>query len=113
MKPAIALLLLLATAAVAAPVDQEIDYLLNFVAGSGCTFLRNNSAHDSADAADHLRNKYATGKRWVSSAEQFIDRIATGSSISGKPYRVSCDEIETNTGAWLHQALEQHRALES
>ena len=100
MKPAIALLLLLATAVAAEPADQEIDYLLSFVAGSGCTFLRNNSAHDSADAADHLRNKYARGKRWVSSAEQFIDRIATGSSFSGEPYRVRCDEIETNSGEW-------------
>jgi hypothetical protein len=104
------LLLVLATAVAAAPVDPEVDYLLNFIADSGCTFIRNDSPNDSAAAADHLRYKYQRGQRWVDSADQFIDRIASGSSISGKPYRVRCGEVERNSAEWLRQALNQHRA---
>jgi hypothetical protein len=80
------------------------------VANSGCDFFRNNSLHDPVSAADHLRYKYRHGKRWVKTAEQFIDRIASGSSISGKPYHVNCNGVESDSGEWLHQALARHRA---
>ena len=33
--------------------DSEIRYLLDYVAGSGCVFLRNGDSHDASDAADH------------------------------------------------------------
>jgi hypothetical protein len=110
MKPILVLLLTLASTAFAATVDQEVDYLLGYVAISGCTFIRNDSPHEPADAADHLRNKYKRGRRWVDSAEQFIDRIASGSSLSGKPYRVTCGNTEMDSGEWLHGALDQYRA---
>ena len=93
----------------AATAEQEVDYLITFVADSGCAFYRNDNFHESVDAADHLRNKYQRGKGWVNSAEQFIDRIASESSFSGKPYRVICEGLEMTSGHWLHQALEQHR----
>ena len=89
--------------------DQEIQYLLEFVAGSGCAFVRNGSNHDSADAADHLRLKYQRGKRYANSAENFIDRLATGSSWSGDPYTVDCSGSVQPTAAWLHQALDNYR----
>ena len=34
--------------------ESEIEYLLTFVHHSGCDFVRNDNAHGSADAADHL-----------------------------------------------------------
>ena len=39
--------------------DQEIQYLLEFVSNSGCTFMRNGDDHHSPDAADHLRPETA------------------------------------------------------
>jgi hypothetical protein len=110
MRSVALLLLLLSTGSGAAPAEQEVDYLISFVADSGCDFYRNNSLHDSVSAADHLRTKYRNGRRWVNSAEQFIDRIATGSSITGRPYRVNCEGAEMSSGDWLHQALARHRA---
>ena len=106
----LALALALPGAATAgAETEQEVEYLLEFVAGSGCTFVRNGDDHDSADAADHLRLKYSRGKRYAGSAEQFIDRLATESSWSGDPYTVIC-EGETQTSAqWLHRALAEYR----
>jgi hypothetical protein len=89
--------------------DREVQYLLEFVAASGCSFERNGSSHKAEDAADHLRLKYRRGGRYVDTAEHFIDRLASESSWTGKPYTVTCEEQVIPTGKWLHEALDQHR----
>ena len=89
--------------------DTEINYLLTFISTSGCTFTRNDNDHPSADAADHLRLKYSRGKRWVNSAEDFIDRLASESSFSGKPYTVTCEGKTESSHDWLYNALNKHR----
>ena len=101
--------LALPMAAAADNTDQEIQYLLEFVSSSGCTFTRNGSDHDSADAADHMRLKYSRGKRYVNNAEQFIDRLATESSWTGKKYTVTCEGSTRPSGEWLHEALDDYR----
>ena len=83
--------------------DAEIRYLLDYVAGSGCVFLRNGDRHDASDAADHLRLKYDRGRRYADTAEQFIDRLASQSSWSGKPYSVTCGATTEPSGDWLHR----------
>lgn len=107
------LALCLGTTAALADTDAEIEALLAHVAASGCDFQRNGSLHDAADAADHLRLKYSRGKRYVNSTEQFIDRLATESSWTGKPYTIICDGREEPTGAWLHRTLAGQRAQSS
>ena len=92
-----------------ADTDTEVQYLLDHVANSGCSFERNGTTHDSVGAADHLQLKYSRGKRYVNSAEQFIDRLASESSWSGKKYTVTCDGATEPSGDWLHRALEQYR----
>ena len=89
--------------------DEEVQYLLSFVASSGCTFIRNGTEHDAAGAADHLRLKYSRGGKYVNNADQFIDRLATESSWSGKKYTVTCDGVTQPSGDWLHQALHDYR----
>lgn len=89
---------------------KEIDHLLRHVAQSGCTFTRNGDTHDAADAADHLRLKYSRGSRWVDTAEDFIDRLASASSWTGEPYTITCDGQTEPTGPWLHRALKAYRA---
>lgn len=108
------LLLALGVAPVSADnTDAEVQFLLNFVSDSGCVFTRNGSDHDAADAADHLRLKYSRGKRYVGSAEQFIDRLASESSWTGNIYTVSCDGHTEPSGDWLHRALDEHRKAKS
>jgi hypothetical protein len=92
-----------------AETEREVAYLLEFVAGSGCIFIRNGDGHDAVDAADHLRLKYRRGKRYVGSAEQFIDRLATESSWSGDPYTVTCEGKTQTSAQWLHGALAEYR----
>ena len=110
--PALLLACCLASPALLADeqMDPEVVFLLDFVADSGCDFVRNGSSHDSAEAADHLRLKYRRGKRYVNNAEQFIDRLATESSWSGEPYSVTCAGQSRPAGEWLHEALDNHRA---
>lgn len=89
--------------------DTEVQYLLGFVENSGCTFHRNGTDHDSADAADHLRLKYSRGARYVGSAEQFIDRLASESSWTGRDYTVTCEGTTETSADWLYGALDQYR----
>lgn len=90
--------------------DPEIEFLLTAVEQSDCTFIRNDKPHPAAEAADHLRMKYRRGKWAVDDAEEFIDRIASKSTISGDPYRVQCgDNAPELTGRWLTARLAEYR----
>jgi hypothetical protein len=96
---------------ISAETSTEIDELLQLVESSDCIFIRNGSEHDATDAADHLRLKLKRGKKYVDTTEQFIDRLASESSWTGKPYTVRCpNEDEQLTGAWLHQLLDSMRS---
>lgn len=105
---------LLSFAAIAAesPVDAEIDALIARVGQAhGVVFVRNGSAHSAAEAAAHLqRKRVAAGGRFAS-AEQFIDRIGTRSSLSGRAYRVrAADGTEVDSAPWLRRLLREVRA---
>jgi hypothetical protein len=89
--------------------EAEIQYLLSFVESSGCTFIRNGSENSPEAAADHLRLKYNRGKRYFKTAEEFIDRLASESSWTGKKYTINCSEEIQESGVWLHKALIEHR----
>lgn len=71
---------------------QEIAHLIGYLTASGCSFQRNGSWHDAAQAARHLQRKYdyLLKRDLVASSEDFIARAASESSLSGKPYQVRC-----------------------
>ena len=104
-------LCILATGAQAETATEEIDHLIVSIGQSDCTFVRNGKDHSAQEAADHLRMKYRRGKAHAKSAEQFIARLASKSSFSGKPYYMKCDgEEPQQAGEWLTQRLEASRA---
>lgn len=104
--PILLLLLLVKTAQADDEAAAKIEYLLSSVGSSGCVFIRNGSEHKAADAEGHLRMKYRRGRKWVSSPESFVKRIATKSSFSGKPYRIRCIGMkEQSTAEWLTEKL--------
>lgn len=90
----------------------EIDYLLQYVETSGCSFYRNGSWYDSSHAKAHLRTKYdyMAARNLIGSAEDFIDKAATKSSLSGKPYKIRCGSEEVESGQWLREVLARYRA---
>ena len=88
----------------------EIDYLINAVSESGCNFMRNDKEHTSSEAADHLQMKARRGKRYYDTTEEFIDRIASKSSWSGKPYLIQCDDKPAVAASdWFTRALAEYR----
>ena len=91
----------------------EVDALLTRLQTSGCEFNRNGSWYSGSDAKAHLLKKlnYLEGKDMVQTAEQFIERGASGSSMSGKPYLVRCaGKAPTESAQWLKAELQQVRA---
>ena len=108
-------LALMSPAAVIADVTEaEIDYLITTVGESGCTFIRNGSRHDAEDAASHMRLKYRRGKRYAPTAELFIERLASKSSMTGRLYTIDCPDSETvPSGEWLTERLQEYRAQAS
>lgn len=108
------LLPLAAQAAPLPPVPRaEVDALLTRLQTSGCEFNRNGSWYAGAEAKAHLLKKldYLEGKDLVRTAEQFIERGASASSMSGKPYQVRCaGQAPVQSAVWLKAELQQVRA---
>ena len=92
-----------------ADTATEIDHLLGFIAGSPCRFVRNGQAYDAA-AQTHIARKYDYAKRWIQTAEPFIEYTATKSSSTGQPYRVICPGREERSADWLTRELVRFRA---
>lgn len=106
----VASLTILAFGTHADEVPAEIEHLLTTVGSSDCVFIRNGKRHDAHDAEDHLRMKYRRGKRYAPTTEAFIERLASKSSMSKKPYHIECPGTESvPSGDWLSQRLAEYR----
>jgi hypothetical protein len=91
-------------------MNSEIDYILNAVATSDCVFIRNGKEHEPRAAKDHLNLKRRRGKRYFSSADEFIENLASSSSWSGKPYFIRCaDEERQPASEWFTEVLAEYR----
>jgi len=107
--------LLAAGMAHAAPSEtarREIAGLIGALDGSSCRFQRNGSWHDAPEARAHLQRKYdyLLKKDKVDTAEQFIERAASQSSMSGKPYRIACPgQPEQTAAVWFSTRLKALR----
>jgi hypothetical protein len=112
------LLLILATLLALSPLaafaasNPEIEALIVRVEHArGVVFIRNGSDHSAGEAAAHLRRKLAAAHGRLTTAEQFIDRLGTRSSMTGIAYRVRfADGREIDSAAWLRQLLRELRA---
>jgi hypothetical protein len=107
----IVLVLLYPLALFADDEDPEINHLLEAIGTSECVFIRNGTRHDAEKAEDHLRMKYKRGRRYATSAEAFIERLASKSSMTRKLYMMECPGAEAEpAGDWLTQRLEEFRS---
>ena len=104
-------LVVCSAAATAGTMDDEIDYLLTTVGQSDCVFIRNGGRHSAAAAQKHLQMKRKRGKRYFDNADEFIDKLASKSSFSGKLYYMQCgEEAERPSGEWFMALLKKFRA---
>jgi len=92
--------------------SPEIDALILRVEhAQGVVFIRNGSEHSPVEAAAHLRRKLAAANGRITTAEQFIDKLGTRSSMTGIAYRVRlADGREIDSATWLRQLLREVRA---
>jgi membrane-bound lytic murein transglycosylase len=112
MTRALALaLLLLAPAALADPLPAaEREKIVALIASvehlQDAVFVRNGKAYGPATAAKFLRGKWEDRAAQIRSAEDFIAKVATRSSTTGKPYLVRYkDGREVATEVFLRDAL--------
>jgi hypothetical protein len=117
--PALLLTLFFAAVVAAAPLPlaarAEVDGLLARLESSACEFNRNGSWYGAGEARAHLLRKLAwlEDKGLVQNAEQFIERAASKSSISGEPYLVRCaNGTPVDSGSWLRAQLKSIRSAE-
>ncbi len=111
LRSVVAALIGIACGSMSAPLlgqpSNDIEFLITRIAQSGCQFVRNGNAYPANEAAEHLRRKRASVRSELTS-EQFIEHIASKSSMSGEPYLIRCtgqrDEL---SGPWLRRALQE------
>ncbi|GHA80835.1 DUF5329 domain-containing protein [Cognatilysobacter bugurensis] len=96
----------------AADTQREIGQLFETLRSSGCQFQRNGRWHDAAEAVTHLDRKrdYLVRKDLITNAESLIERAASESSLSGRPYLVKCPGAETvESRTWFMRHLSEIR----
>ncbi len=107
------ILAVIAGAAVAREVGEQekIEYLISSVENlKGAQFIRNGSAHDGKEAADHLRMKLGTAGSRVKTADDFIRLCASASSITGRPYMIRlADGTVVRSEEFLRERLKHYR----
>ncbi len=89
--------------------QARIDALITAVEKMpGGKFIRNGSEYDAATAAGHLRMKLSRAGERVKTAEDFIEGIASKSSVSGQPYRIRrAGGAEEDAGAFFRARLDE------
>ncbi|MDP9187302.1 MAG: DUF5329 domain-containing protein [Verrucomicrobiota bacterium] len=91
-------------------LEQTINYLLDYVAKSDATFIRNGQTHTPREAVNHIKAKYEHFKNEIKTPEDFIRLAASKSLLTGKPYLVRApDGKEMRLDVWLTEALKQYR----
>ncbi|WP_260397317.1 DUF5329 domain-containing protein [Variovorax sp. KBW07] len=98
---------LLAQATPSATEDKLIATLIQRVSTmSAMVFLRNGNEYTSADAAKHMQAKYDYFKKELVTAEDFIERCASRSEMTGQAYRVKLsDGTVKDANAFLNSEL--------
>ena len=109
-------LLLALTCLLPAPVQAEeagekgkIEALIRHVENlKGASFIRNGKSYDAKNAAKFLRGKWDAKEKEIKTAEEFIAKVATVSSTTGKPYLIKfSDGREVKCGEYLTGELKK------
>jgi len=88
---------------------QKIEALLKHIDElKDAKFIRNGTEHDAKAAAKYLRIKWERSDSQVKTARDFIEKVATTSSTSGKPYLIRLkDGKDQNLGEYLTAELKK------
>jgi hypothetical protein len=86
---------------------DKIEALIKHVEGlEGAVFVRNDREYDAKTAVKFLRGKWDTKADEIKTAKEFIEKVATVSSTSGKPYLIRLkDGKEVKSSEYLTEVL--------
>src|SRR5258706_8310686 len=92
------------------PLPKTIDHLIAQVEKSEFKFIRNGDEHTGKEAAEHMRRKYNHFKKEIKTPEDFIEKCAAKSELSGKPYMMKkTDGSMVKCQDWMKAQLEERR----
>ena len=103
----------LSAAELSATAQKEITLLLDRIEASNCSFGRNGSWYPAPEARKHLQMKldYMVKRNMLGSAEEFISKAASASSISGEAYQIRCGaQAPVASAVWLTAELKRIRS---
>ena len=89
--------------------DREIQHLMAYIAGAECRFIRNGKEYSPEAARKHIQKKYEYARSRIKTTEDFIQGVASKSSISGKLYKVRCNDGIMLCADWLGVELQRLR----
>lgn len=91
----------------AADEKARIEGLIAHVSGlKNASFIRNGKNYDAKDAAEFLRRKWQAKQKEIKTVEQFIEKVATFSGTTGRPYKIRfSDGREVKCGDYLKEQL--------
>ncbi len=89
--------------------DREIQHLTAYIAGAECRFIRNGKEYGPEAARKHLQKKYEYTRSRIKTTEDFIQAVASKSSMSGKPYIIRCKGQTMLCADWLGMELKRFR----
>lgn len=89
--------------------SQKIEALISSIENLGdAKFRRNGKDYEAKEAASHLRRKLDSAGGRVTTAEQFIEHLASKSSTSGEAYEIRFADGKTvKTADFLRAELEK------
>jgi Family of unknown function (DUF5329) len=89
--------------------QRKIEALIQHVATlTAAVFIRNNQAYPAKTAAQFLRGKWRATLDDITTAQEFIAKVASVSSTTGQPYRIRFpDGHEVLSGDYLRTVLQQ------
>jgi hypothetical protein len=89
--------------------QRKIEALMQHVETlTEAVFIRNNRAYPAKTAAQFLRGKWHATLEDITTAQEFIVKIASVSSTTGQPYRIRFpDGHEMLSGDYLRTVLQQ------
>jgi len=93
----------------AADEKSRIEGLISHIENlKDAKFIRNGSEYDSKNAAKFLRGKWSAKEKEIKTAEDFIDKAASVSGTTGKPYVIKfSDGREVKCGEYLKEQLKK------
>ena len=88
---------------------EKIEALIKHLGGlKDATFIRNGSDYDAKTAATFLHRKWQAQEKNIKTAADFIDKVASISSTSGKPYVIRFKGArEVKSGDYLKEQLKK------